>query len=316
MSNLIVEPSPHIKSGNTTQKIMLHVIIALMPALIASVYIFGINSLILTVISVTSCVVFEYIFRVIVKKEQTVSDLSAVVTGILIAFNVPATLPYYMPIIGAFVAIVIVKQMFGGIGQNFANPAIVARIVLALSFTSRMSDFVKPFYYKLGELDAVSTVTPLALGEGSAELPSYMDMFMGLHGGTIGETCSAALLIGLLYLLILRIINPVTPFIFVGTVAVTTLLTGGDVTYQVLSGGLLLGAIFMATDYATTPLTTKGKIIFGIGCGLITVVIRSFSSMAEGVSFAILLMNILTPYIDKLTAPRAFGYKKEAKKNE
>lgn len=296
---------------------MMHVLIALLPALLASTYIFGLRALLLTVICAASCVICELLFNKITKKPQTISDLSAVVTGVILAFNLPVTLPPYMAVIGSFVAIVIVKQMFGGIGQNFANPAITARIVLMLSFTSQMTNWVKPFFwndaaYANGGIDAVTSATPLA----SDSLPSLLDMFLGFRGGSLGEVCIAGLLIGGIYLISMRIISPVTPVAFIGTVAVVAFLSGQDVTavlYTLMSGGLVLGAFFMATDYSTTPLTTSGKIIFGIGCGLVTMLIRSFGTMPEGVSYSILLMNILTPWIDKLTRPRAFGAKKEAK---
>ena len=305
MSKLIIEPSPHIKSGVTTQKIMLSVIIALLPALVASVWIFGLRALIMTVICCTSCVIFEWACRKIMKRSNTISDLSAVVTGMLLAFNLPVTLPFYMAIIGCFVAIVIVKQFFGGIGQNFANPAITGRIVLMLSFTSYMTTWAEPFYYhNAGEI--VTTSTPLV-----SETPvSLADLFFGTTGGCIGETCALALLIGGIFLVAVRVISPVTPLCFIGTVFVLSIFSSGSLEgalASVLSGGLLLGAIFMATDYATTPITTKGRIIFGIGCGLVTMLIRSFGSMPEGVSYSILLMNILSPLIDRFTVPKAFG---------
>lgn len=289
---------------------MLHVIIALCPALVAATVIFGLKALMMTVICAASCVVFELIFNIIVKKESTISDFSAIVTGMLLAFNLPVDLPVYMAVIGCFVAIVIVKGFFGGIGQNFANPAITARIVLMLSFTPYMTAWTQPFAYT-GTPAATTSATPLAAS--ANELPSMMDMLLGVRMGCLGETCAAALIIGGIYLVVMKIINPVTPIAFVGTVALLSLVAGNDVAYQVLSGGLLLGAIFMATDYATTPLTTKGKLIFGIGCGLVTFVIRQFGSLPEGVSYSILLMNILTPYIDNLTRPKVFGAKKEVK---
>ncbi len=305
---LIIEPSPHIKSGATTQKIMLMVIIALCPALIASVVIFGLRALIMTVLCCTCCVLFEWLSRKIMKRESTISDLSAIVTGMLLSFNLPVTLPFYMAVIGCFVAIVIVKQFFGGIGQNFANPAITARIVLMLSFTSYMTSWAEPFYYNSpGEI--ITTSTPLAGGEAS-----LMDMFLGNTGGCLGETCALALIIGGVFLIVTKIISPATPLCFIGTVFVLALAGSGDITQAtaaILSGGVMLGAFFMATDYATTPLTLPGKIIFGIGCGLITMLIRSFGTMPEGVSYSILLMNILTPIIDRFTVPKAFG---EAKK--
>ena len=285
---------------------MLNVIIALIPALIASVVIFGFRALLVTAVCVVSCVFFEYLYRTLMKKDNTTSDLSAIVTGMLLAFNLPVTIPIWMAVIGCFVSIVIVKQLFGGIGQNFANPAIVGRIVLFLSFSSAMSNWVEPFYYRNAE--AVTTATPLALlSDPAAAAPDNLDLFLGINGGCLGETCALALLIGGVYLVIRRIINPMAPVAFIGTVFVGSFLLGLDPVAQILSGGLMLGAIFMATDYATTPVTFWGKLIFGVGCGLITLLIRNFASYPEGVSFAILLMNILTPYIEKVTRPRVFG---------
>lgn len=315
MNKLFVESSPHIKSRWTTQKIMLNVIIALCPALIMSTYIFGIKALLLTVICCTCCVLLEFLFNKITKREETISDLSAVVTGMLLAFNLPVDLPIYMAIIGCFVAIVIVKCLFGGIGQNFANPAITARIVLMMSFAGAMTKWTAPFAWKEG-VDATVSATPLA----AETLPSMTDMFFGFRAGCLGETCIAALLLGGLYLMFMGLIRPATPICFIGTVALLSFLYGGcDVDfmlYQLMSGGLVLGAFFMATDYATTPLTTKGKIIFGVGCGLITFAIRQFASMPEGVSFSILVMNCLTPLIDRYTAPRALGAVKPKKEGK
>ncbi len=304
MSKLIIEPSPHIRSAVTTQKIMLTVIIALLPALVASVVIFGLRALIMTVVCCACCVLFEWLTRKIMKRENTVGDLSAIVTGMLLSFNLPVTLPLYMAVIGCFVAIVIVKQFFGGLGKNFANPAITARIVLMLSFTSYMTSWAEPFYYNKGA-EALTSSTPLAGGEAG-----LLDMFLGNTGGCLGETCALALIIGGIFLVITKVISPATPLCFIGTVFLLSLVSTGDITQAtaaILSGGLMLGAIFMATDYATTPLTLPGKLIFGIGCGLITMLIRSFGTMPEGVSYSILLMNILTPIIDRFTVPKAFG---------
>lgn len=307
MTNYIVEPAPHIKSRLTTQKVMLHVIIAMMPTVFASTYIYGIRALVTVVVCSAVCVLSELIFEKITKRPRTINDLSAVVTGILLAFNLPPTLPLYMAAIGSVVAIAVVKQMFGGIGQNFANPAITARIVLMLSFSSYMTTWSEPFYYK-NAADSVSAATPLVSGK-SWEL---FDLFFA-KSGCIGECCNATLLLGGLYLIVTRIINPVTPVAYIGTVALLTWISGGDVTLQVLSGGLILGAFFMATDYATTPIRTSGKLIFAVGCGILTFLIRNFGTMPEGVSFSILIMNILTPYIDKLTVSHPFGAKKEVK---
>lgn len=315
MNKLIVEPSPHIRSAWTTQKIMLHVIIALCPTLIASIILFGLRSLTLTVVCCAACVLFEWLFCLVTKKERTISDLSAVVTGMLLAFNLPAEMPEYMAVIGCFVAIVVVKMLFGGIGQNFANPAVTARIVLMLSFTAHMTDWVQPFEYQGGEIDAIASATPLTAP--AEELPSLVDMFFGVRLGCVGETCVLTLLLGGVYLMVMGITSPAAPAAFIGTVAVLSFAASGDMTYvlyQVMSGGLILGALFMATDYSTTPLTTTGKLIFGVGCGVLTFLIRQFADLPEGVSYSILLMNILTPYIDKIHIPGPLGAKREGKK--
>lgn len=311
MSELLIEPSPHIRSDITTQKIMLNVLIALLPSVVAGTVIFGLRALVLVVLCAFFCVIFEYLFNLVTRRRQTLSDLSAVVTGVLLGMNLPPTLPIYMAAIGSFAAIIIVKQFFGGLGQNFANPAITARIILMLSFGRYMTAWTSPVDWSAPGTDAVSSATPLASPE---SLPSYLDMFLGLRAGCIGETCIAALLAGGLYLIIRGIIDPVTPVAFIGTVALCSLLSGHDVLMQLMSGGLVLGAFFMATDYATTPLTRAGKLIFGIGCGLITSVIRFFGVYPEGVSFSILIMNIVTPLIDRYVHQKPFGAKKEALK--
>ncbi|MCH5204430.1 MAG: RnfABCDGE type electron transport complex subunit D [Oscillospiraceae bacterium] len=307
MNKLFVEASPHIRSSRTTQNVMLDVVIALCPALIAATIIFGIKALVLTVICCASCVVFELLFNMIAKKERTISDMSAVVTGMLLAFNLPVDLPIYMAVIGCFIAIVIVKCLFGGIGQNFANPAITARIALMLSFTAAMTTWTAPLSAWDSSIDAATSATPLV----ADKLPSLMDMFLGVRAGCLGETCIAALLLGALYLLIRGVIRFETPLCFIGTVAVLTLFKNGfdcmDMLGQLMAGGLVLGAFFMATDYSTTPITTKGKIIFAVGCGVITFLIREFASLPEGVSFSILVMNCLTPLIDRVTVPKPLG---------
>lgn len=310
MKRLIVSPSPHDENYTKTSTIMLNVIIALIPALGAAVWFFGERVITLTAVCVSSCILFEWLCRKMMKRENTINDLSAVVTGVILAMNLPVTLPYWMAVIGAFVAIVIVKQLFGGLGQNFANPAITARIVLMVSFPGAMTNWIAP-----GEAyDAVSSATPLALGEG-AKLPSYLDLFLGNVGGCLGETCALALLIGGLYLAARKIISLAAPVSFIGVLAILSAIAGEDPLYQILAGGVFLGAFFMATDYATTPITTKGKFVFGIGCGIITFVIRRFGSYPEGVSYSILLMNVLTPYIEQLTRTKVLGAK-EAEKNE
>lgn len=313
MNKLFVEASPHIRSSRTTQNVMLDVIIAMCPALIAATIIFGIKALVLTVICCASCVIFELLFNIITKKERTISDMSAVVTGMLLSFNLPVDLPIYMAIIGCFIAIVIVKCLFGGIGQNFANPAITARIALMLSFTAAMTTWTAPLSAWDSTIDATSSATPLV----ADKLPSLMDMFLGLRAGCLGETCIAAILLGAIYLLCRGVIRFETPLCFIGTVAVLTLLKNGfdftNMLYQLMSGGLVLGAFFMATDYSTTPITTKGKIIFAVGCGVITFLIRQFATMPEGVSFSILVMNCLSPLIDRVTVPKPLGAKEPEK---
>ena len=312
MNRLVVSPSPHDDNYMKTSEIMFNVCMALLPALSVGCCAFGFPALIVTAISVASCVLFEFLCRKLMKRDNTIGDLSAVVTGMILAMNLPSTVPLWIPIIGSFVAIVVVKQLFGGLGQNFANPAITARIVLMVSFPSIMTNWINPFFWH--NPDAVTSATPLALGEGDI-LPSYLDLFIGNTGGCIGETSALALLIGGLYLIARKIINLATPIAFIGTVALLSFIAGDNPLYQILSGGLFLGAFFMATDYATTPISTKGKIVFGIGCGIITFVIRHFGSFPEGVSFSILLMNVLTPYIEQLTRTKIFGAKKESEKS-
>ena len=306
MSELLIEPSPHIRSDITTQKIMLNVLIALLPSVIAGTVIFGLRALVLVVLCAFFCVISEYLFNIVTKRKQTLSDLSAVVTGVLLGMNLPPTLPIYMAAIGSFAAIVIVKQFFGGLGQNFANPAITARIILMLSFGRYMTAWTSPVDWSAPGTDAVSSATPLASPE---SLPSYLDMFLGLRAGCIGETCIAALLAGGLYLIIRGIIDPVTPVAFIGTVALCSLLSGHDVLMQLMSGGLVLGAFFMATDYVTRPITVKGQYVFGILLGILTGIFRIYGASAEGVSYAIIIGNLLTPLIEKYTMPHAFGRK-------
>lgn len=311
MEKLIVSPSPHDENYMKTSKIMLNVILALIPAILAGCYYFGMRALLLVAVCTASCVLFEYICRRMMKRDNTIGDLSAAVTGVILALNLPVTLPLWIAVIGSFVAIVIVKQLFGGLGQNFANPAITARIVLMVSFPAAMTKWALPgTNAALISGDAVTGATPLVRGDAS-----YLELFLGNCEGCIGETCALALLLGGLYLAARKIISLAAPLFFIGSLAVLSALGGSDPLYEILAGGVFLGAFFMATDYATTPITTKGKIVFGIGCGAITFVIRTFGSYPEGVSFSILLMNILTPYIDKLTRNKVFGAK-EAVKNE
>lgn len=286
------------------------VIIALLPSVVASAIYFGFRAILLIAICVATCVLTEFVCRKLMKRNQTISDLSACVTGILLALNLPVTLPIWEAVIGSFVAIAVVKQLFGGIGQNFANPAIVGRIVLMLSFTADMTTWAIPKYYQ-NSGEVITGATPLVSGDAS-----YLDLFLGNVGGCLGETSALAILIGGLFLIVMKVISPSAPISFIGTVAILTAITGGDVGYQVLAGGLLLGAFFMATDYSTTPITEKGRIIFGIGCGIITFVIRNYGGYPEGVSFSILLMNVLTPYIDRLTMSKPVGAKYPEKNKE
>lgn len=282
---------------------MRDVIIAMVPALAASVFVFGIRALLLVAVCVFFAVGAEYVFERGCKKTITIFDYSAVVTGMLLAFNLPVGLPLWMAAFGSIVAIVVVKQLFGGIGQNFANPAITARIVLLVSFTGAMTDWTT------GYPDALAGATPLGLmATGEIEkLPSIANMALGTIGGCLGETSSVALLLGFAYLLYRKVITWHIPVVFVGTVFVLTTLLGAQPMHQIFAGGLMLGAIFMATDYSTSPTTPKGKIIFGLGCGLLTVFIRVYGNYPEGVSFAILLMNIVTPHINTLTRTKPLG---------
>lgn len=308
---LTVSPSPHVHDMTSVRDIMRDVIIALVPAGIVGIAYFGLRAAILIAVSVLACILSEYVIRRILKRSNTLWDLSAVITGILLAYNVPCSLPLWMLIIGDVIAIVVVKQFFGGIGQNFVNPALAARIILMTSFPVQMTSFTSPV---VAGVDAVTTATPLTL-YGSAQAPSLSELLLGIHGGCIGEVCAVALLIGFVYLLVRKIITPTITLSFIGTVAVIMLIAGRFdlhyMMYQLLSGGLLLGAVFMATDYTTSPVNERGRLVFGIGCGIITCIIRLFGSLAEGVSFAILLMNILVPHIEKLTAPTPFGVSKK-----
>jgi len=305
MSNkLKLSVSPHIHSGQSTAGIMRDVLISLLPAAIAGTVIFGLRSLLVIAICVAACVGFEALFNVIIKKDQTIGDLSAAVTGLLLALNLPANIPLWQCVVGALFAIVVVKCLFGGIGCNPVNPAITARVFMLIAFGSMT---VQAFPTVV---DTVSSATPLSLSD-KADMLSLLDMFLGLKGGAIGETCGLALLLGFVYLLIRRVITWHVPVAYIGTVFVCSFfMEGMDFTAalaMILSGGLFIGAIFMATDYVTSPSTAAGKLIFGLGAGLITFVIRYFGVYPEGVSFAILFMNILTPYIDSWTRHKVFG---------
>lgn len=308
MSNkLIVSPSPHIRDNATTSTIMRDVLIGLAPAMIAAVVIFGFRALLMTAVCVAACIIFEYGTERILGRENTISDLSAVVTGVILSFNLPVQLPLWMAVVGCFFAIVIVKQLFGGIGNNFANPAIAARIFLLLSFSQPMTTWLQVEGGRA--IQGVYGATPLALisAGDTANLPSVMEMLLGTRGGCMGETCAIALILGGVYMIWKKVITPTIPLAFIGGVFVLSLLFGVNPVYELLGGGLMLGAFFMATDYTTSPITEKGKIIFGLGCALITMVIRVFGSYPEGVSYSILLMNIITPHINRMVRNKAFG---------
>lgn len=318
MDKLIVSSSPHFNGKKTTQNIMLDVIIGLCPAAIASVIIFGPKALLIIAVCILSCVLSEYLSRKAMKRPQTVGDLSAVVTGLLLALNLPVTINPLIAAFGGVVAIVVVKQMFGGIGQNFVNPALTARIVLMNSFPARMTHWVGAFDYSAAA-DAVTTATPLSglmYVDSPNSAPDYLQLLLGTHGGCLGETCALAILLGGLYLIIRKVISPVIPVTYLCTVAVLSAVLGRDPLFDLLAGGLMLGAFFMATDYTTSPLYFGARIVFAIGCGLLTVIIREFGSLPEGVSYSIVLMNIITPLIEQYVKPRAFGKPKEKKKKE
>ena len=321
---LIASSSPHIRSNEDTRSIMLDVIIALLPALAWSVYCFGWKALLLTAVSVVSCVFWEWAYRKLMKKSNMVGDLSAVVTGILLSFVCPVDLPWWAVIIGAFFSIVVVKQLYGGIGCNFLNPALAGRAFLLASYATAMTTWAIPRIRP----DVTSAATPLQImKEGTVEAfttltsnYSVSDMFLGKIGGSLGEVSSLCLLVGGVFLLIRKVISWHTPVAYIGTVAILTLIaapagiSGVDyMLYNVFGGGLMLGAIFMATDYASSPVTPKGQIVYGIGCGIVTVLIRYFGSYPEGVSYAILVMNCCVFLIEKITQPVKFGYVKPVK---
>ena len=305
MNRLLVTAAPHIKTRITTSRIMLDVIIALVPSFITAAFAFGWRAPVVVAVCVAVCVISEWLYEKAMKKESTLNDLSAVVTGILLAYNLPVTIPIWQAVFGSFVAIILVKQLFGGIGKNFANPAITARIVMFLAFSTSMTRFIAP----QTAYDAVSSATPLTLISAGriSELPEIKDFLIGMRGGTLGETGVVALLLGGIYLLIRKVITWHTPICFILTVFGLTAILGKEPVYQLMSGGLLIGAFFMATDYVTTPQTSWGRVIFGVGAGVLTVIIRLYGSYPEGVSFAILLMNILTPFINTATMHKPYG---------
>jgi electron transport complex protein RnfD len=326
---LIATSNPHIRSNETTQTIMRDVIVAMLPALVFACVRFGARALALTAVSVVACVFWEWLYRKLMKKHQTVGDLSAVVTGMLLAFVSPVTMPYWMAVVGAFFAIIIVKQLFGGIGKNFVNPALAGRAFLVGSYAGVMTTWIDPAAGKAplmgSTADIVTAATPMAylkVGdmEGLVSQYSVSDMFIGMCGGSMGEVSALALLVGGAYLIYRKVIGWQIPVAYIGTVAVLSFLfpkTGSGIEfmlYSVFGGGLFLGAIFMATDYVTSPVTKKGQLIFGLGCGLFTVLIRYFGSYNEGVCYSIMVMNLLVPLIEKYTKPTRFGVVKSDKK--
>ena len=317
---------PQVRAKRGTHNIMLDVIIALLPAVAVGVWQFGFTALLPVATSIAACVFFEWLYRKLLHKPSSIGDLSAVVTGLLLSLTLPAGCPWWLPVIGAFFAIVFVKQLYGGIGKNFLNPALAGRAFLFASYATAMTMFTVPNAMK-GAVDGVTMATPLSAMKAGTALPEYFnyaDMFLGKMPGSFGEISALALLIGGLYLICRKVITWQIPVSFICTVAVVTLIFGGGENYghvdwmlcNLLSGGLMLGAIFMATDYSTSPVTGKGRIIYGIGCGLLTVIIRKFGGYPEGVSFAILIMNCCAWFIDQLTQPRRFGVTREDVKKQ
>lgn len=301
---LTAASSPHILHPDTTRGIMSDVVIALAPAAVYGCILFGWQAAAVLAVCIITAVASELLWNLALKKPQSVGDISAVVTGLLLGMNLPASIPLWQAAIGSVAAIIVVKQMFGGIGCNFANPAIAARIILLVSFPGSMTKFTEPVS------DIVTSATPLAAESGTYTLKS---LFFGMHPGSLGETSAFLLIVGGIYLLLRRVISPVIPLCFIGTVAVLSLISGEDLAVSLFGGGLMIGAIFMATDYTTSPTTALGKAVFGIGCGLITFIIRKFGALPEGVSYSILLMNILVPYINRYTLSKPFGFIKPSK---
>ncbi len=307
MDQYIMSSSPHVRSSESTARIMRDVIIALLPATAFGVYIFGLNALWVVLSSVAAAMLTEALLQKLMHKKITVSDGSAALTGLLLALNLPPAVPIWIPILGSVFAIAIVKQCFGGLGHNFINPALAARAFLLVSWPTAMTTWTIP------GADAVSSATPLAALKLGGELSSYSDMFLGSIGGCIGETSAIALIIGGLYLIARRVIDPRIPVIYIGTVALLTWVAGpqgmftGDALYHILGGGLMLGAFFMATDYTTSPMSASGKMVFAAGCGILTSVIRLWGGYPEGVSYSILLMNLVVPLIDRAFLPKRFG---------
>lgn len=307
--NLRLSIAPHIRSGETTSRLMLNVIIALVPCAIAGIYNFGVNALVVLAVSMVTAVAAEYLFQVIARRPVRVGDLSALVTGLILGLNLPPTAPWWMAMVGSAFAIIIVKELFGGIGSNFMNPALTARAVLLASWPVFMTTFVNPTYWAEG-VDAVTTATPLATGS-----VATLDLLLGRIPGSIGEVSKIMILVGLAYLLITRTISWRIPVIMVATTGLLSWAFGSDPLAAVLSGGLLFGAVFMATDYTTSPMTAKGQALYAVGCGLIVAVIRAFGNYPEGVTYGILVMNVATPLIDKFIKNRVYGHRKEERAN-
>lgn len=303
---LLVTSSPHLRTTTETKHIMRDVLIALIPISIAAVILFGFRALTLILVCMITTISSEFIYQKLMKYPISVQDGSAAVTGLLLALTLPSTAPYWIAMIGCVFSIIVVKQLFGGLGKNFANPAIVGRIVLLISFPTQLTAATPTRFEQV--LDGATYATPFELGWiPNAVYPTKLEMLLGVRGGAIGETCIVALLIGFVYLLVRKILTVTIPVSYVGSVFLLSWAMGKDPVFEIMAGGLILAAIFMATDYVTSPTTEMGKLIYGIGAGIVTVVIRQYSSYPEGVSFAILLMNILTPHIEKLTRIRAFG---------
>ena len=309
-TKLIVSASPHLRSEETTTGLMANVIVALVPCVVASAIIFGLRALLVTAVSVVASVAFEWLYCKLLKKPNPVGDLSAVVTGIILALNVPVGMPIGELIVGDFVAIIVVKQLFGGIGMNFANPALVGRIFLFISFAGEMNTWVYPD----AAVDQLSSATPLKVADPSKL--SLLDLFLGGHGGVLGETCALAIVLGLIYLVATKTISAAIPASYIGSMFIFYLISTRSLhgaLVGVLSGGLLFGAVYMATDYVTSPFTLKGKLVYGVALGIVTFAIREWGSYAEGVSFALLFMNLWVPYINDLTRQTPYGYIKPAK---
>lgn len=307
---LYLSTAPHIRSEQNTQSLMRDVIIALLPTTAAGIFFFGLSAAMVIALSVVSCVLFEYLWQRITKQPIRISDLSAAVTGLILGLNLPSTAPWWMPVIGALFAIVVTKQLFGGIGDNFLNPALVARAVLLASWPARMTGataYAIPTMWS--GADAVTSATPLAGYEAST-----MDLFLGNIPGTIGEVCKAAILLGLVYMLIRKVITWRIPVVFLAVFAVLSLLVGENPVVELLSGGVLFGAVFMATDYTTSPMTPNGQYIYAALCGVLVCVIRNFGAYPEGVTYAILIGNIVTPLLDKYSRPKLYGKPKKEKK--